>query len=169
LGRALAGAALVGLALPAVASSQSSEASALGDKVAWTASATASNHLEPGGGLKIILRGAVEDGWHVYALTQSPDGPTPLRVTIDSNPVAIADGEPEGSPPDRIHDSAFDLDTQSYAHAFTVTVPVHIESHLAAGRHLIPLSVRFQTCRADICHPPKTVRVTASIDVPVEG
>ncbi len=139
------------------------------ETVAWTVSAPTAGALKPGSRLAITVHGAVLQGWHVYALTQPLDGPTPLRVAVDANQVVTADGEPSGSEPLKVHDSAFDQDTQFYAHDFTVTVPVRLASRLAAGVHRIPLSVRFQTCDGQICKPPKSVSLTAAIAVQAEG
>jgi hypothetical protein len=162
------GLALLGLTLHGAASAQTADP-ARGDTVTWTLSSPGADAVKPGSRLALTLHGAVLDGWHVYSLKQLPEGPTPLRVTLDPSEVAAADGAPAGSAPSKTHDPAFDLDTQFYAHAFTVTVPVRIGSHLAAGRQLIPVSVRFQTCNGQICQPPKTVRLSAPINVRADG
>jgi thiol:disulfide interchange protein DsbD len=161
--------ALAGLALHGAALAQTpDQAFGLGgDTVSWTVQPA--DNVKQGSRLAITLRGAVQEGWHVYALKQLPEGPTPLRVTLDPGAVATADGAPVGSAPSKIHDPAFDLETQFYAKAFTVTVPVRIGSHLAAGKQLIPVNVRFQTCNGRICQPPKTVRLSAPVTVRAEG
>jgi hypothetical protein len=139
------------------------------ETVTWTVSAPASGAVRPGSKLALTLHGAVQDGWHVYALKQLPEGPTPLRVTLDTSEVATADGAPSGSAPTTIHDPAFDLDTQFYPRAFTLTAPVRVAKTLAAGKQLIPVSVRYQTCNGRICQPPKTVHLSVPIDVRGKG
>jgi hypothetical protein len=111
------------------------------------------------------LSGEVQDGWHVYALTQRPGGPTALRVAIDENPVAELVGTPSGTAPESKHDPSFDLDTQFYAHSFAVRVPVSVKPGAEVGRQLIPVSVRFQTCSARECQPPKTIHLSVPVDV----
>ncbi len=160
--------ALVGLSLPGAALAQASNDAARGDTVSWTVSAPA-DAVRPGGRLTLTLHGTVLDGWHVYALKQAPLGPTPLRVALDTNDVATADGATAGSPPIKIHDPAFDLETQFYAKPFTVTVPVRLGKHLAAGQQQIPVSVQFQTCNGRVCQPPKTVHLSAAINLPTGG
>ncbi len=140
-----------------------------GDTVAWTVSAPEGESVKRGGRLVLTLHGAVRPGWHVYGLDQAPTGPMPLRITVEPSEVARADGAPKGSPPVRKRDPAFGLDTAFYAEAFTVTAPVRIGAQAAAGRQQIPVSVRFQTCNGDICQPPKTVRLTASVNVRGDG
>lgn len=139
-----------------------------GDTVTWTASAAAES-VKPGGRAVVTLHGVVRPGWHVYGFDQKPTGPTPLKVALDPSEVATTDGAPKGSPPVLQRDAAFGFDTQFYAADFTVTAPLRIGAHAPAGRQQILLSVRFQTCNGTICHPPKTVRLSAPVTVRGEG
>lgn len=138
------------------------------DTVSWSASAP-SQGVKPGGRVKVTLRGVVQAGWHVYGLQQLPDGPTPLRVTVDAPDIAAADGQPIGSPATRLQDPSFNLETQYYEHDFTVTAPVRIGPHATAGQQKIPISVRFQTCNGKICQPPKTVRLSVPVTIRANG
>jgi Disulphide bond corrector protein DsbC len=133
--------------------------------VDWAASWKASSAVKPGGRGDLELSGVVQDGWHVYALTQPPGGPVALRVSIDENPIASLGGSPSGTPPQSRHDPSFDLDTHFYTHSFAVQVPVALKSQVQSGRQLIPVSVRFQTCSARECQPPKTVHLSVPVDV----
>jgi len=152
---------LLGLFVPAVALAQAD--GPLGPStVSWSVQTAAA---KPGVPLKLILNGTVAQGWHVYALKQLAGGPTPLVVTLETNSAAVAAGAPAGSPAKTVHDPAFDLDTQFYADAFTLTVPVRLNAHLPAGSHQVPLSVRFQTCNGRICQPPHTVHLSATVDL----
>jgi len=135
-----------------------------GDTVSWSVQPAAAT----GDRLKLIVSGTVQPGWHVYALKQAPEGPTPLLVTLDANTVATADGAVAGSAATKLRDPAFGLDTQFYASAFTLTVPVRLKSHLA-GNQAIPLSVRFQTCNGRVCQPPKTVHLSAPVNLQAGG
>jgi len=156
-------AAMFGLSLPALA--QAPDDVARGETVTWTASVGPDGNFKQGGHLTLTLRGKVLEGWHVYALKQLPEGPTPLRVTVDANDVATADGPPAGSPATKVHDPAFNLDTQFYSRDFTLTVPVRLGSHPIIGQQAIPVSVRFQTCNGRVCQPPKAVHLSAPIGV----
>jgi DsbC/DsbD-like thiol-disulfide interchange protein len=159
---ALAGIALLGLAAPA--SAQNADPAAA-QTVNWTVTADPTEAVKQGGKVTLTLHGEVADGWHVYALKQLPNGPTPLRVTLDQNDVATAGGAPVGSPATKIHDQGFNLDTQFYSHAFTVALPIHIAAQSAGGTQQLPVSVRFQTCNDRVCQPPKTVHLTAAISI----
>jgi DsbC/DsbD-like thiol-disulfide interchange protein len=157
--------ALLGLTLCGAVAAQTPGSA---NTVSWTVAPQAAD-AKPGGRTTITLQGAVQEGWHVYGLKQLPDGPTPLLVTLDKTDAASAAGAPTGSPPTKFHDPAFDLETQYYSKAFTVSLPVRVGPKLAAGRQQIPVSVRFQTCNGQICQPPKTVRLSAPITVRSDG
>lgn len=151
---------LSGAALPGLVAAQPPS----GDTVSWTVSAP-TTAIKPGGKLTVTVHGAVEDGWHVYGLKQLPEGPTPLTVAVDQNAVAKAAGAPKGSAPEKVLDPGFGVVTPFYARDFTIEVPVQVAGHVAGGRQLIPVSVRFQTCNGKTCKPPKTVTLSAPITV----
>ncbi len=157
-----------GLTVLAIAGGAVAQPSLGADTVSWSAS-TPDQAVRPGGRVKITLRGAVQTGWHVYGLQQLPDGPTPLRVTLDAPGVAAADGQPTGTTPIKLQDPSFNLETQYYERDFTVTAPARIGAHAAAGQQQIPISVRFQTCNGHICQPPKTVKLSVPVTVRANG
>ncbi len=160
---ALAAVLISGVALHGAAAQTVDPAAA--ETVSWSASVSAAGPVKPDSALTVTLHAQVKDGWHVYALKQLPNGPTPLRITVDANPVAAASGAVAGSPATKVHDAAFNLDTPLYTKAFTATVPVRIAARAAAGAQAIPVSVRFQTCNGAICQPPKTVHLLAPVKV----
>jgi DsbC/DsbD-like thiol-disulfide interchange protein len=138
---------------------------AAAETVAWTVSAAPADGAKAASALTLTLHAQVKDGWHVYGLTQLSGGPTPLLVSLEPNAIAAAGGAPVGSPPVKVHDPSFDLDTQIYSHAFTVALPARVAARPVTGRQVIPVSVRFQTCNDRICQPPKTIHLSAAITI----
>jgi hypothetical protein len=114
--------------------------------------------------VKLTLQASILDGWHVYSLKQAAEGPTPLFVGLDANPVAIADGPVSESTPTKIFEPAFGAETHIFSKSFTITVPVRLKSRAATGEQKIPVSVRFQTCNGRVCQPPKTVHLSAAVN-----
>ncbi len=135
------------------------------DVVHWTASVQAPAMITRGSAATLDLSGEIDEGWHVYGLQQQPRGPTPLRVTLDANAIVTAAGATSGTAPDRVYDSHFGFDTQLYTHPFVIHVPVQVGADLAAGKQLIPVSVRFQACSDRECLLPKTVHLSVPIEV----
>ena len=121
-------------------------------QVDWVASWSNPTTLE--------LSGHVEEGWHVYALTQRPGGPIPLRINIDENPIATPAGVPSGSKPETRLDPSFNLQTEFYTNSFTLRVPLAVK-----GGGQIPVSIRFQTCSARECKPPRTIHLSVPVEV----
>jgi DsbC/DsbD-like thiol-disulfide interchange protein len=133
--------------------------------VKWAASWTEKQAVARGSVTTLELSAEVQQGWHVYALSQPPGGPVPLLVTLDDNQVVRLAGTPSGTAPEELHDPRFDLDTRFYTHSFTVRVPVRVNQQAGAGRQLIPVNVRFQTCSDRECQPPKTVHLSVPVDL----
>ena len=69
--------------------------------VQWAATLSATGGVKQGSATTLELSGEILDGWHVYALTEPPGGPTALRVTLDENEVAQIAGTPSGPAPRR--------------------------------------------------------------------
>jgi len=140
-----------------------------GETVHWSAAPESADTIKRGGALTVVLTGQIRDGWHVYAFRQHPTGPIPLRVTLDRNEVASAEGSSAGSPPEKAHDVRFGVDVEFYTGVFAVRMPVRLSERLPAGSQQIPVSVRFQSCSAEVCLPPKTVHLVVPVEVPPEG
>ena len=151
------------LAALALGASARADDEARHDTVFWTTSVDGA--AKPTGAINVVLHAKVADGWHVYALNQVAGGPTPLRVAVEPNAIANANGAAVGSPPLKRHDPSFDLDTEIYSRAFEVTLPLRIAAKTPAGAQAIPVSVRFQTCNDRICQPPKTLHLSAPVTV----
>ncbi len=137
--------------------------------VQWSASFTSKTALAHDAKATLVLSAEVLEGWHVYALTQPPGGPTALRIALDENGIAQTAGRPSGTAPEKKYDPSFDLETQFYARSFTLYLPVRLKEHAASGWQSIPVSVRFQTCNGRECQPPRTVHLSASIEVAPGG
>lgn len=148
------------LAAPALAQDDGGRS----ETVTWAVSAPA-EAAKAGSRLNLTVQGTVKPDWHVYSLKQLQDGPIPLSVRLEANPLAAAGGAVTGSKPVREHDAAFGFVTQFYAQPFTLTVPVRLKANAPAGSQTIPVSVHFQTCNGRVCQPPKTVRLSVAVNV----
>lgn len=134
--------------------------------VSWVA--TPASAPRRAGRALIGIRATIRDGWHVYAQKQSPTGPTPLVVAVERNDIALPAGAPGASRPTVAFEPAFGFATPYYAGGFSLTVPVRLRPGLA-GRQLVPVSIRYQSCDGRICLPPRTVHLTAPVDVRAES
>lgn len=154
---------LAAVAGPRLVPAQAQPAFADGATVAWSVAPIAA--AGPGKRVTLVLHAAIKPGWHVYALNQAPNGPTPLVIALEANDWAVGAGRPGASRPVVGHDPAFGLDTPFYVQPFEVSVPVRLKAGLASGAYAIPVSVRFQTCSGQTCQPPRTVHLTAPVTI----
>jgi thiol:disulfide interchange protein len=154
--------AILGCGLCALAAAQRPA-----DLVQWTAAFVTTSSVRHNAVLEIS--GTIEEGWHVYALTQPSGGPAALHVTLDENDVAQVAGTVSGPAPRRHRDPSFGFETQFYTHSFTVRVPVVLKQPAAPGRGLVPVSVRFQTCSDRECLPPTTTHLSVPLDAARSG
>jgi hypothetical protein len=154
------------VALGAIAGqSATAIAQAPSDNVHWAVTlASGVTPVKAGSDVTVDVTGSIDDGWHVYGLKQLPGGPTSLRLTVDANDTATATGDPSESPPQKIHDSRFGLDTQFHTGTVTLHLPVRVTTP-AGGNRTIPISIRFQLCSEGECKPPRTVHLTAPVEV----
>jgi DsbC/DsbD-like thiol-disulfide interchange protein len=133
--------------------------------VQWSSAVFPKGPVKTGGKFAIELSAEVQDGWHVYGLTQISGGPIPLRVSVDENGTAQTVREASGTAPVRKHDSSFNLETEVYSHSFSIHLPAQIKQHAAAGDQFVPVSVRFQACNDRTCLPPRIVHLTVLVEV----
>lgn len=110
----------------------------------------------------VTLTAAIDDGWHIYAVTQGPGGPVPLRLTLATGqPVAIA-GDVKASPAPKTElDEAFGIKVEMHERQASFTVPVKV----APGAHpdSVHVRARYQACNASLCLPPQTAQLVAPV------
>ena len=133
--------------------------------VQWNATFSSSQPVHAGEKTTLLLSGAIPDGWHVYSLTQPPGGPIALKVSLDDADTGSIIGDIKAPSPLTKQDRAFDLETQTYSGALQLAVPVSLRDGLTQGAHDVRVSVRYQSCSERECRPPRTVHLTARIDV----
>lgn len=164
-----AGSFVLLVATPAATSFAQSSAQASrnapAEAVAWVVSVSKSAEARRGEGISVVLKGQVRDGWHVYGLERQSRGPLPMQVFLAENAAAVSGGEINGSAPTKAFDAAFGFDTQYYSDSFTLTVPVQINAGAAPGPQDIPVNVQYQACDGKVCLLPKTVKLSARVNV----
>jgi thiol:disulfide interchange protein DsbD len=134
----------------------------------WSLAPEAGAKPDPGKPVIIILSAKIDDGWHLYGLTQPP-GPAPLTLTIDkSGPFTLAGAITESAPIQKF-DPNFGATTQYHEDAATITLPLTIAADAALGWTPFQLTVNFQACNAQVCLPPKDEKLQVSIDVGSTG
>ena len=133
--------------------------------VNWTAESPTVQKAKRGGRVSLVLRGTPVNGWHIYGFNQHANGPIPLRAALDPTDLASVGGQVAASAPIKKFEPAFGVETPYYQRDFTVTIPVQLKANAPVGRQLIPVSVRFQACSNGTCEPPKTIHLSAPVQI----
>ena len=149
--------AIVALAFSAVAVSLRAQ-----DPVHWTAKASAAT-LAPGGRFDVVLSATVDEEWHVYSVTQGPGGPIPTTVAVGPKALFTRDGAILGPAPVTAFDPNFEIKTETYDGAFTLTMPVTLAADARGGRGTARVEVGYQACTNRLCLPPTTVSLTVPV------
>ncbi len=127
--------------------------------VHWRIAGAPHNAVKPGAKFDITVAGAIDPGWHLYALDEPDGGPIATQV-------GLADGDPaevlrvRSTKPLVKRDSAFGMDTGMFEGSAAFTL--HLRA--AAGPdpvHSVAVLVRYQACNNEVCLPPRTDTVPA--------
>lgn len=113
----------------------------------------------------------IDPGWHVYSLTQQPDGPFPLRVTSAASATGSSiwsvAGTVKGPVPERQPTSPFGIPVEWYSGAPQFSVPLVATAGVGAtggaGTSTVVLRVRYQACSDTLCLPPRTIELSTRL------
>ena len=128
--------------------------------VHWTLGSDAKADIKPADRIEARLTARIDNGWHLYSLTQGPGGPVPTRIYVPDGTIFQLGGQPEGSAPHVAMDPSFGINTETYDADTVFRIP------LVAGKGVtsaspIAVNVRYQTCNSTMCLPPRTARLSA--------
>jgi DsbC/DsbD-like thiol-disulfide interchange protein len=132
--------------------------------VHWSASIKPET-VKPGGQPVAAVTAKIENGWHVYSITQAPGGPIKTSVRIpDGQDIRLA-GAVKGTKPAVSFDKNFNMKTEYYQNAVSLTAPLAVDSKATPGTKKVKIDVRFQTCSDRLCLPPTTAHLQADATI----
>ena len=109
--------------------------------------------VKAGARFTVTLAGAIDPGWHLYALTEPDGGPVATEI-------ALTEGDPadllrvEQSKPKVIFDPLFNVATGFFENAAEFTLRLQAPRDAAAGMHALHVLIRYQSCNDHVCLPP---------------
>ena len=99
----------------------------------------------------------IQEGWHLYSMKESADGPVATRIWLpEAQPVQLA-GPIKAAPPEVVQDASFNMEVEEYEGQAEFTLPLRA---MGAAQKLT-VNVSYQSCNNRLCLPPKTVKVEA--------
>ena len=136
--------------------------------VTWTLTPSATT-VAPGGAVSAKLSATIEDGWHVYSITQGPGGPIPTRISLaDGHPFVMAEALKAPAPISGF-DSNFGITVETYEGSAAFTLPLKVAATAHPGMDTLAVKARYQVCNASLCLPAKTETVMAPITISAAG
>lgn len=110
------------------------------------------------------ISASIGGGWHMYSVTQGAGGPIPTTVKISDGVIKSAGGV-RGSGVKREMDANFGIVTETYSGSASLTVPLIVDSSAQPGTQTVEAAVRYQVCNDTTCLPPKTVKISAPVEI----
>ena len=132
--------------------------------ITWTL-AEGPKQVKPAQKFDLELTAKIEEGWYLYSTTQPPGGPNATRITMPAGGPFSFYGAPGGPPPKVKYDANFSMETETHDGSVTFALPVEVAKDTASGTHKAEVHVRFQTCNERLCLPPKTEKLSVTLNV----
>lgn len=121
---------------------------------------------------KLVVRCELADGFHIYG-TPVPEGMIPTTVEV-SGPAGLVIGEPEFPPTHTLRLESMGMELPVWSHSVDFAVPIYAVGELASETRPLDtdtaeleVRVRYQACDDTVCLPPKTEKLTLSLDLDV--
>lgn len=130
-------------------------AAAKPDPVSWSA---AVHERQADGTILLAVQARIEKPWYIYGMRQPEDGPFPLRFRGPAGS-GVAVGPVQTPRPRVSYDKGFRARVGKHYDTPSFLVPVRMNRDAPS----VAVEVRYQACNDDICLPPRTVTVHASL------
>jgi len=113
----------------------------------------------------LYITATIQDGWHIYSMTQAPNGPTPTRIKVEpSEAYQVAGGYLVSPPPERSKEEDVwgDLVIESHYRSVTWFVPIRLAAGVDATQLTIQGSVSALACKTG-CVPVGPISFAATL------
>jgi thiol:disulfide interchange protein DsbD len=130
--------------------------------ITWSVTSTGTS-VAAGSSVRVEITARIDDGWHLYSLTQQSP-PDPTRITVpEGQPFALG-GKIEAPAPESGFDKAQDAETEYYTESVGFKVPLAAARATSPGKYVARIKATWQACNGSLCIRPQV----AALDVPVQ-
>ncbi len=159
------GIAIIALSVWALGCDKQSPPLAKGPQPVTWAADVADQTPSPDGSVlvNVHIKATIDNGWHVYAPTQSGQGPTPLSVNVEPAAITTIGSKIDGPVPEKSLDPNFGIETETYSGQPVLTVPIRVSAEALKSGKPIDVKVRSQACSDNLCLPAKTTTLSVTI------
>ena len=120
--------------------------------------------IAAGGRATVVVRLAIEPGWHVNANPPALEYNIPTRVAL-ANGYGVRAGNPNYPAPRKVKFSFEDSEMLVWDGNVEVTLPLAADPNAVTGAHVLKGFVEFQSCNDQVCLPPTKVPFSVSVTV----
>jgi thiol:disulfide interchange protein DsbD len=131
--------------------------------VKWTAVVEPTG-VRAGEGGRIVLKAQIEAPWYIYAPSTPAGGPTATTIELQPSKGLAPVGKFVQPKAMSHFDEGFQMKTETFSKSVSFGIPIKIKSGVK-GAQKASVRVRYQTCNAKLCLPPKTVEVPVTFTV----
>lgn len=153
------------IAIAAILVTLSATVFAQDEVVQWSAKLESARPLKPGEKMFATLVAKIEEGWHVYSISQPPGGPMTTIISVPSGQVVRARDSVVGPMPQTAYDANFEMQTEFYEGSASFQVPLIVDEGAKGGPATVVIDVLYQTCNDRTCLPPTTVHVPLKVTI----
>jgi thiol:disulfide interchange protein DsbD len=133
------------------------------DPIKWSFGPKIPTKAKAGDVLKVELVARIDETWHLYSVTQPPP-PIATRITVPAGQPFSLGGSIDAPSPRVAFDENFGIDAEYYSESASFTLPVKVAAG-TTGAQKLRVQAYYQTCNNQLCMPPKTVTIEATIEV----
>jgi thiol:disulfide interchange protein DsbD len=123
--------------------------------VQWTLTLE-SPSAPPGSTVGAKITAKLEEGWHIYALTNPEGGPTPTTIKLNPPNPAISGIRFYQPKPETKFDANFNMNVEAFEREVVVLAAIEVAKDAPAGETEISLLTRYQACTDKECLPRRT-------------
>ena len=131
--------------------------------VTWSIKAIAPGSLKPDQRIAAQVTAQIQDGWHLYSLTQGAGGPIPTRISVPDGQAFRLAGNVTGPRPRVSLDPNFEINTETHEGSVTFNVPIAVVADVPTTSQSLRVNVRYQACNDKNCLPPRTAKLSVPI------
>ena len=109
------------------------------------------------------VKASIEEGWHLYSLTQPPGGPIKTTISVTESSSFAQAGQVRQPEPRVQFDPNFGINAEFFDGRVDFLVPVQVKPGVSESEEDLQVQVRFMVCSDTLCLPPQTNTLAARV------
>lgn len=120
--------------------------------------------VRAGEGAQVIVTATIPAGYHMYSLTQNPNGGVKTKIVVATGSSLVSGGKPVQPAFKKSFEPTLKVNMEEFEQSVSFGVPVTIKAG-AKGAQKASVTVSYQICNARMCLPSATATVSVTYKV----